>query len=298
MFPRISDLLNSLFKSEWSIPLSTYKFFLITAFLAAGIIVYLELSRKEKLGEIPANSSKETLFAMLLAVVFGLLGARILSALEYLDEFVDKPGAGFFLRNGQSFYGGLILASITILLYARYRKVHYTHAMDIAAPAIAIGYAVGRMGCHLSGDGCWGVENTAVKPAWLGFLPDWAWACSYPHNALQSGILMPGCISDHCHVLPNPVYPTSLYESMIAFILFLILWEFRKRIKIAGLLMIICILSLSASRFLIEMIRINPRYELAGFQFSQAQIISMVIFLFSIPGAILLILRSFKDSTS
>ena len=298
MYPDLSDILHQVFGIEWLHGLSTYKFFLVSAFAAAAVIVYLELRRKEKVGEVPMKSSRETLIAILMAVVFGLLGARILSALENLDEFREKPVLGFFLQNGQSFYGGLILASVVVLIYARYRKVHYTHALDIAAPAIAIGYAVGRMGCHLSGDGCWGVENPAAKPQWLSFLPDWAWACSYPHNAMGKGTLMSGCVSDYCHVLPNPVFPTSLYESMIALILFLILWAFRKRIKIAGLLMAICILSFAMSRFLIEMIRINPRYELAGFQFSQAQIISMALFLFSIPGAALLILNSFKDKKS
>jgi phosphatidylglycerol---prolipoprotein diacylglyceryl transferase len=284
LFPQLSDLINGLFGSDLSFPLSTYKFFLIAAFTAAGIVVYQELARKEMLGEVPGKSSKETLIAMLMAVVFGLLGSKILSALEYLAEFRERPGIGFFIHSGQSFYGGLILASAAIYFYARYKKVPPIHGLDIAAPAIAIGYAVGRLGCHLSGDGCWGIENLAVKPAWLGFLPDWAWACSYPHNALQKGVLIPGCMTGYCHVLPDPVYPTSLYESVFSCLAFILLWSIRKKIKMPGSQIVIFILLNATFRFIIEFIRINPKYNFLGYSLSQAQIVSIFLFLADLAG--------------
>ena len=284
MYPDLSDILHQVFGIEWLHGLSTYKFFLVSAFAAAAVIVYLELRRKEKVGEVPMKSSRETLIAILMAVVFGMLGARILSALEYLDEFREKPGFSFFIQNGQSFYGGLILASAAIYFYARYKKVDPVHGLDVAAPAIAIGYAVGRLGCHLSGDGCWGVENSTAKPGLLGFLPDWAWACSYPHNALQKGVLMPGCVTDYCHVRPHPVYPTSLYESVFSFIVFSLLWSVRKKVNVTGSLIVIFILLNASFRFLIEFIRINPKYNFLGCHFSQAQLISILLFFITLTG--------------
>jgi prolipoprotein diacylglyceryl transferase len=284
LFPQLSDLLNSLAGSDLALPFSTYKFFLLAAFLASGIVVYLELVRKENLGEIPEKSSKETLLAMLMAIVFGMLGSKILSALEYLDEFRERPGAGFFIHNGQSFYGGLILAAAVIYFYARHKKVHLLYGLDVATPAIAIGYAVGRMGCHLAGDGCWGIESVAALPGWLSWLPQWTWSCTYPNNAINLGIPIPGCTGEYCHVLPNPVYPTSLYESVFSLLLFIFLWSLRKKINPRGSLFFLYILLSSAFRFFIEMIRINAKYSVFGIQLSQAQIISVILFFTGITG--------------
>lgn len=284
MFPQISDLLKSLVGSDLALPFSTYKFFLLAAFLASGIVVYFELARKENLGEIPEKSSKETLIAMLMAIVFGMLGSKVMSALEFLNEFNESTGPGFFIKNGQSFYGGLILASAVIYLYARHKKVHLFHGMDVAAPAIAMGYAVGRMGCHLAGDGCWGIESVAALPGWLSWLPQWTWSCTYPNNAINAGIPIPGCTGEYCHVLRNPVYPTSLYESGFSLLLFILLWRLRERISPRGSLFFLYILLSSAFRFFIEMIRINAKYSFPGIQLSQAQMISVILFLVGLAG--------------
>ena len=107
--------------------------------------------------------------------------------------------------------------------------------MDAVAPALMVGYGVGRIGCQLSGDGDWGIANTAAQPDWW-FLPDWMWAYTYPHNVLNEGVRIAGCEWQYCYELSPAVYPTPFYETIMAFIIVGILWILRKRIKPAGTL--------------------------------------------------------------
>ncbi|NTV85043.1 MAG: prolipoprotein diacylglyceryl transferase, partial [Bacteroidales bacterium] len=142
-----------------------------------------------------------------------------------------------------------------------------------------LGYAIGRMGCHLSGDGCWGVENINPEPPWMSFLPDYFWSCHYPNNVANVGILISGCLQENCHSLPEPVYPTSLYESIIALLLFVFIWSVRKWKWTPGYLFAIYLVFEGLARFFIEFIRINPKYAVAGVNLSQAQIISILAIL-------------------
>jgi prolipoprotein diacylglyceryltransferase len=89
------------------------------------------------------------------------------------------------------------------------------------------------------------------------------------------GILIPGCLQENCHVLPEPVYPTSLYESIIALLLFVFIWSVRKWKWTPGYLFAVYLVVEGLARFFIEFIRINPKYEVAGVNLSQAQIISV-----------------------
>jgi len=151
--------------------------------------------------------------------------------------------------------------------------------IDAAAPAMMVAYAVGRMGCHISGDGCWGIENTAPKPEWLMWLPDWMWAYDYPHNVINEGVLMENCHGSHCRVLETPVFPTSFYESTICTLFFAGLWLSRKYIKINGLLFGIYLILNGIERYSIEGIRVNIQYDVAGAYLTQARIIAICLML-------------------
>jgi phosphatidylglycerol---prolipoprotein diacylglyceryl transferase len=98
-----------------------------------------------------------------LAIVFGLLGAKLFHNFENWDSFVENPMAALLSFDGLTFYGGLILAAIAIIYYLRKKKIGMPPFLDAIGPALILAYAVGRIGCQVSGDGDWGIINTAYK---------------------------------------------------------------------------------------------------------------------------------------
>ena len=228
----------------------------------------------------------------ILAAVFGILGAKLFHNLENFDTFLADPLGSLLSFSGLTFYGGLICGFTAAIWYARSKNIKTIHLLDAAAPGIMIAYGIGRLGCQLSGDGDWGIVNTAAKPSWISFLPDWFWSFKFPHNVISDGVPIPGCVGRHSMELPLPVYPTSLYEAIIAITLFFVLWAMRKHIKIPGLLFCIYLMMNGMERFFIEKIRINNLIQFAGFQFTQAELISSIIFLFGIIGFVYLMLKN------
>jgi phosphatidylglycerol---prolipoprotein diacylglyceryl transferase len=99
----------------------------------------------------------------ILALIFGLLGAKLFDIFENWNDFLKEPSAYLFSPAGLTFYGGLICATIAIVIYARKHKISLRHLADAIAPALMIAYAIGRIGCQVSGDGDWGIYNTAYK---------------------------------------------------------------------------------------------------------------------------------------
>ena len=157
------------------------------------------------------------------------------------------------------------------------------HVMDAAAPAMIMGYAVGRIGCQLAGDGDWGIVNDLAQPSWW-FLPDWMWAYDYPRNVLNQGVPIEGCVGHYCHRLANPVFPTPFYEVIASLIIFVILWSLRNRIKIPGMIFFIYVILNGFERFWIEKIRVNDEIHFLGMHPSQAEIISFILFFVGIVG--------------
>src|SRR5436853_7679108 len=111
--------------------------------------------------------------------------------------------------------GGLIVAGIAFIWYGRKNGIPALHLCDANATGLMLAYGVGRLGCHIAGDGDWGIANTAPKPSWMSFLPDWFWSYHYPHNVINEGVPIPGCVGSHCSILELPVWPTPLYECII-----------------------------------------------------------------------------------
>ncbi len=222
-----------------------------------------------------------------LAAIWGLIGAKLFDNLENPALLIQDPVGSLLSFSGLTFYGGLICGAAAVLWYARKKHINLLHLIDASAPALILSYGVGRIGCQLSGDGDWGIVNMAPKPGWMSFLPDWVWSFNYPHNVNSEGLPIPGCIGPHCSQLPLPVFPTPIYETLMALVIFGVLWMLRKRISIPGMLFSIYMIMNGAERLLIEQIRVNERYHLRGFSFTQAELIAVLIMLVGIAGIIL-----------
>lgn len=227
-----------------------------------------------------------------IAGIAGILGAKIFHNLEYIDDLIKDPVDALLSFSGLTFYGGLIVAAVAVLYFTSRNKIPPLHMIDAAAPGLMLAYGIGRIGCQLSGDGDWGIVNTAPKPEALSFLPDWAWAYTYPHNVLSEGIPIPGCEGPHCFMLPQPVYPTPLYEVVMALALFAFLWSIRKRVIIPGVLFCIYLVVNGAERFMIEKIRVNSTYAIFGKHITQAELISSLMVVAGIAGIIILVKRN------
>ncbi len=240
-----------------------------------------------------------TVNILLIAAVSGIIGAKIFHQLENFDQFLRDPVGSLFSAGGLTFYGGLIFGVLAVLWYIKKKKIPWIHMLDVAAPAVMIAYAVGRIGCMTSGDGCWGIENTTPKPEWLAFLPDWMWAFDFPHNVINQGVEIPGCEvhGGYCRVLEQPVFPTPFYETTICTIFFGVLWFLRKRIAVHGLLFSIFLMMNGVERFFIEKIRVNTNYIIGGVEITQAEIISVVLFLIGVVTAFLFIKRHRKKKS-
>jgi len=222
----------------------------------------------------------------MIAAIGGILGAKIFHNLENLDHFMQDPLGSLLSFDGLTFYGGLIVASTAIIWHLRKIKMPILPYLDAAAPALLLAYGIGRIGCQLSGDGDWGIVNNASKPSWLSWAPDWAWSYTYPNNVIREGVSIPGCVGDFCFQLPEPVFPTPLYEILMAISLAGVLWMLRKRLSTPGKLFAVYLIFNGMERFLIEKIRVNTYMNLFGMNITQAEVISFILI---IAGIILLV---------
>jgi prolipoprotein diacylglyceryltransferase len=219
---------------------------------------------------------------LIITAVSGLLGAKLFHNLENLPELIHDPINSIFSFMGLTFYGGLIVGSLTVAWYSRRNKIPLLDLIDSSAPALMISYGIGRMGCMVSGDGCWGIENLRPKPEWLSWLPDWMWAFQFPHNVVGEGIPLDPCTGKFCTILENPVFPTSFYDFLLCTLFFLLLWFLRKKINIRGALFSIMLIIIGTQRFFMEQIRVNNTFNLLGIRSTQAELISIIIILLGI----------------
>jgi len=221
-------------------PLTIYSYGLMVALgFLAGIGIAIWLAKREKI------ATEKILDLAVYVLIASVVGARLFYVIEFWPEFITNPLNVFFVwQGGLVFYGGLLLAVITILIYAQASKINVWKLLDIIAPATALGYAIGRIGCFLNGC-CYGIECS---------LP---WAVSFPN-------------------LAGLRHPTQIYASLTGLLIFgllMVLWRFRKfegQVFCAGLTMY------GIYRFSIEFVRVNPRYIL-GLSMAQWGSILLVI---------------------
>ena len=255
--------------------------------LVGAIMAYLKWKEKDKTKLAKPETRLVTVWPhdrvgdiVLQAALWGFLGAKIFHNLENIDELVRDPWGSLISFSGLTFYGGLILATIAIIIFVRKYNMRVIHFADAMAPTMIFAYAAGRIGCHMSGDGDWGIPNYNPKP--FSWLPDWMWAYHYPHNVVNEGVPIPGCVGNYCNQLAEAVYPTTFYEILMMFALFLIMWSVRKKITQPGILTGMYLVFAGGERYLIEKIRVNNKYMSLPFQPTQAELISVCLILLGI----------------
>jgi prolipoprotein diacylglyceryltransferase len=215
------------------------------------------------------------------AALGGLIGAKLFHLLERpknILELIEHPSLSAIF-SGLTIYGGLIVGTGLVYRYCRRHNLGFVHVCDSVAPGLMLAYGIGRLGCHFSGDGDWGIASKGA-PSGFEWLPSWFWAFDYPNNVLSSGVPMAsgGYPGYGMHLVP-PVYPTPLYESLAAFLIFGLLWAVRKRIERPFVMFGLYMVLNGIERFAIEQIRVNAVYELFGKTATQAEIIAALTFI-------------------
>ena len=275
-FPYLQDLVRAATGINVPLPLPTFGLCVLGAAAVAIQVAKLEVHRRHQSGqiglavrqvrrdgrriEVPVAPQDLVVDFGLMITLAGIVGARIFSMLEVPREFLADPWGMIFSRQGFNFFGGLVFGVIGGMLYFRRHRLPVLATCDAFAPAMMLGYALGRVGCQLAGDGDWGIPaNMALKPHWL---PTFLWAQTYDHNVIGESLAPPG------------VYPTPLYEIAVGLLVFAILWWLRKLPMRPGWLFSVYLLLCGLERSVIELIRVNPRINLLGIELTQAQIIA------------------------
>jgi prolipoprotein diacylglyceryl transferase len=263
-----------LFSVEGSLPVAV-----MVLVIYMAVTVYRSVATDSQTGvkETVIHPAQHTWNILFIAIVSAIAGSKLFDIIDNVNAYIQNPVDRLLSFSGFAFLGGLIITVVVLLIYVHLIRLDWKQVIDATAPAILLGYAIGRLGCHLSGDGCWGVINTYPQPDWLTWLPEWTWACRYPHNVINAGLPIPDCIGPHCHALSEPVFPTSLYESLMSVVLFAVVWSLRRRIKAPVALFGLFLVLFGTERLLIEQIRINIRHDLFGLFLSQAEAISALL---------------------
>ena len=263
---------------------------LLGGLMTAGISIYLKWNENQKTRLAEPKEINKTVHPFelvgnmtMIAAISGIIGAKIFHNLENLDTFLADPIGQLLSFSGLTFYGGLIAGAISVIWYTKKYHINTKHLIDCTAPALMLAYGVGRIGCQMSGDGDWGIDNLSPKPEWMSFLPDWMWSYTFPHNVINAGIPIEGCTGRFCMELANPVWPTAFYEVVMSITIFGILWAIRKQIRVPGALFFIYLAFNGVERFFIEKVRINTEYNFLG-GITQAEIISFCLIFTGIIG--------------
>ncbi len=289
MYPRLSDIFRDLFGFSLPFPIYSFGAMVAVAVLTAMWLTQRELDRMYEDGRlssvrVPAENGKKRARAAtreaspsvligtvtVLAVVLGIAGSKLFHILENLDAFYADPLGMIFSTGGLTFYGGFIVAGLGIAFYVRKKGVEMGAFADAFAPGLMLAYGIGRIGCHLAGDGDWGIPaDMSLKPEWL---PTWLWAETYPNNILGVDLAAPG------------VYPTSIYEFVFAALLFGVLWIYRKHPYRNGWLFSFYLVLNGIERMLIEQIRVNNEFDVVGLTVTQAEVLAFLILATGLAG--------------
>lgn len=250
--------------------------------------------QKQKITLYPSDGIGDL---VVIAAVLGVTGANFFNYLEnpgdYANFWQDPFGSMF---SGLSVYGGLIFAGLGFGIYAYWKKFNILHFFDSVAPGFILANGIGRIGCHVAGDGDWGLANPYNKPSWF---PQFLWSNDYAHNIIDAEPmnLIPNCMEEHCTYLSHAAYPTPLYELLMCTTIFLILWSLRKRYTYQpGILFFIFMMLIGVQRYAIEQWRdVSGRdtYGFFGIQFRQSEIISIIMFTIG-AAAVAYLLKKYK----
>jgi phosphatidylglycerol:prolipoprotein diacylglycerol transferase len=220
--------------------LKTFGICFALGFFAAGLVL---TRRLKELGK-PPDWSYEMVFA---ALVGGIVGSRIDYLAQNSDTVSDDLLGNLFSGSGLVWYGGVVGGAVGVLLWAWRRDWLSLTLLDAASIPLALGYAIGRIGCQLSGDGDYGEPSS---------LP---WAMSYPEGTVPT---------------TEEVHPTPVYETLAMGLVVLLLWRWRDRFR-PGVLFGVYLVLAGAERLLVEFVRRNDEV-VAGLTLPQLVSLGMV----------------------
>lgn len=203
------------------LPLKTFGLLFGMAFVACGLVLARRLKELDK----PVDWAYEFVFSALLG---GVVGAKLYYVAQNYDSGASVFG-NVFSGSGLVWYGGALGGAATVLLWARRRDLVGVALLDLAAVPLALGYAIGRVGCQVSGDGDYG------KP-WSG-----PWAMAYPDGAVPTDVT---------------VHPTPIYETLAMGLAAWALWRARDAFR-PGVLFAFYLVLAGLERFLVEFLRRN-----------------------------------------
>jgi phosphatidylglycerol---prolipoprotein diacylglyceryl transferase len=225
------------------ISIKTFGVAFALGFVACGAVVW------RRLGELgrPRDWAYEITFAALLG---GVIGARAYYVIEKFGTAKNDLVGSIFSGSGLVWYGGAIGGAIGVIGWMRWRGVLELRMLDMCATALALGYAIGRIGCQVSGDGDYGIRSS---------LP---WAMGYPHGTVPTP---PGV----------KVQPTPIYETVTMCLLAWGLWQLRDRVR-PGVVFALYLLLSGLERLLVEFIRRNAEV-FAGLTTPQLESIALMV---------------------
>ena len=227
--------------------LQTFGLMFGLGFIAAGAV----LARRLKELSLTPDWAYEIIFA---GLVGGFVGARLWFIVDDWDDAKDDLLGSVFSGTGLVWYGGAIGGALAVIGWARWRQMDGVTLIDMCAPALALGYAIGRVGCQLSGDGDYGEPS------------DLPWAMAYPEGTVAT---------------TDEVHPTPIYETLAMGLAALGLWRLRDRLRPTGVFGLYLALA-GLERFLVEFVRRNEP-SFAGL--TTAQLVSLAMI--AVGGAML-----------
>lgn len=234
------------------VTIGSFGLLMLLAFVAAYLVLRADVRRRNLLLD-----AQNTITA---CALLGIVGAKLYHVFEAPADLIADPLGSVFSRSGFAWFGGVIGVLLALYLLARHYKLSYLQILDVCAPAAALGYAVGRIGCLTSGDGDYGTPTS---------LP---WGMSFPHGLVPTN---------------QRVHPTPIYEAIAATLIFWYLWRQGAKSlrgpRPIGEIAALYLIWMGVERFLVEFIRINPR---SFFGLSNAQAASLASI---IAGAIILV---------
>src|ERR1700726_4130601 len=225
------------------ISIKTFGVMFALGFVACGAVV----ARRLRELKMPVDWAYEIVFA---ALVGGVVGARGYYVIQNYSQVKHDLLGSIFSGSGLVWYGGAIGGAIAVIAWMRWRKVLELRMLDMCATALALGYAIGRIGCQVSGDGDYGIRSS---------LP---WAMGYPHGTVPTP---PGVV----------VQPTPIYETVAMCLVAYALWRLRDRVRRGVIFALYLVLS-GLERLLVEFIRRNSEV-LAGLTAPQLESIALLI---------------------
>jgi phosphatidylglycerol:prolipoprotein diacylglycerol transferase len=219
--------------------LQTFGLMMGIAFVVAGVLASRFL---QEIGK-PADWAYEMVFA---ALIGGVVGARLWWIAENWSEAQDDLLGSLFSGSGLVWYGGAIGGAAAVLFWAWRRNFFTLQMLDVASVPLAAGYAIGRIGCQLAGDGDYGIP-------WDG-----PWAMAYPNGTVPT---------------TEEVHPTPVYETLAMGLVAVLLWRWRRRWRPGTLFGLYLVLA-GLERFLVEFVRRNDEVLLG---LTQPQVFSVVM---------------------